>query len=86
MSRNPTPDPRLERCIWRKGNCPENFQERTVTPVERPLMATQARSQRLTSQGLLEDIRKMPGYERSKDKALAPESLPSDPSEPIPTN
>jgi len=28
----------------------------------------------------------MSGCERSKDKALAPESLPSDPSEPIPTN
>jgi len=49
-------------------------------------MAIQARSQWLTSQRLLEDIREMPGHERSKDKALAPESLSSDPSEPIPTN
>jgi len=49
-------------------------------------MATQARSQQLTSQGLLEDIRESLGYERSEDKALAPESLPLDPSEPIPTN
>jgi len=49
-------------------------------------MAIQARSQWLTSQRLLEDIREMPGHERSKDKALAPESLSSDPSELIPTN
>jgi len=86
MSRNSTTNPRLERCIQHKGNHPENLQERTVTPVERPLMATQARSQWLTSQGLLEDIRETPEHERSKDKALAPESLPSDPSEPISTN
>ena len=86
MSRNPTPNPHLERRIWCKGNCPEILQERTVTSVERSLIATQARSQQLISQKLLDDIRETLGHKRSEDKALAPESLPLDPSEPIPTN
>jgi len=86
MSRNPTPDPYLEQHIQHKGNCPENLQERTITLVERPLMATQAKSQWLTSQGLLEDIRETPGYKGSEDKALALEFLLLDLSELIPTN
>jgi len=49
-------------------------------------MATQAKSQWLISQELLEDIRETPGHKKSEDKALAPESLPSDLSKPIPTN
>jgi len=49
-------------------------------------MATQARSQQLISQGLLEDIRETPGCEGSEGKALAPESPLLDLSEPLPTN
>ena len=86
MSRNPTLDPHLERRIRREGIRPDTLPDRTTTPVERPLMATQARSQRLITQELLEDIRETPGHEESEGEALAPEPLPSEPSEPTPTS
>ena len=85
MSRNPTSDLRLERRVRRKGNRPDTLQDRTITPVERPLTATQARNQQLTSPALMEDIRESPGRKGSKDKALAPEPPLLDPSEPTPT-
>jgi len=49
-------------------------------------MATQARSQWLTSQELLEDIRETLGHKESEGKALAPEPLLSEPLEPTPTS
>jgi len=56
MSRTPNPDPRLERRLRRDGIQPIIPRESTVTPVERPLTASQARNQRLLSQEPVDEI------------------------------
>jgi len=86
MSRNTTPDPQMERCIQQDVNHPDTLLEQTVTPVERPLTATQAKNQRLTSQEPLEDIRKSLGDKGVVDGASTPEPPHSDTLDPLLTS
>ena len=50
MSNSSLPKPHLERHPWRDGTWPAPPRELTLTPVERPLTATQERNMRLASQ------------------------------------
>jgi len=70
MPQTPNPDPRLERHLKRDGTQPTIPRESTVTPVECPLIASQARNQRLLSQepvgGMVEESAPK-GAERTLD-------------------
>ena len=86
MSRNSIPDPRLERRVLRDSNCPDVPLGRTTTPIERPLMAAQARGQRLASQELLENIEETLGEGIVEDEAAGPEPPLTEPLESLQTS
>jgi len=56
MSQTLNPDPHLEHHLRRDGVQPIIPRESTVTPIERPLTASQAQNQRLLSQEPVDEI------------------------------
>jgi len=84
MSQTPNPDPHLECCLRRDGTQLTIPRESTVTPVERPLTASQARNQRLLSQepvgGMVEESAPE-GTERTLDSPDQQQDHPHDDSQ-----
>ena len=79
MSNSPHPDSRLERRLRRDGTRPAPPREHTLTPVERPLTATQERNMQLASQeSELPEERKMD--RTAPETPLAPPDLLSGPT------
>ena len=81
MSWNSTSDPCLEQRVQHDSNHPNVPLERTTTPVEKPLTATQARGQQLAFQELLENIEETLGEETVEDEAVGPEPPLTEPLE-----